>query len=61
MNWPNVYENPGPPAEGRYCLAVCYCGDCPHWKPAPPVNYQRRAERIPSPRQLEWWEREPPD
>jgi len=21
------------PAPGRYCLAVCYCGDCPHYKP----------------------------
>jgi hypothetical protein len=21
------------PAPGRYCLAVCYCGDCPHFVP----------------------------
>lgn len=21
------------PAPGRYCLAVCYCGECPHYKP----------------------------
>ena len=21
------------PAPSRYCLAVCYCGDCPHYKP----------------------------
>lgn len=21
------------PAPGRYCLAVCYCGVCPHYKP----------------------------
>jgi hypothetical protein len=21
------------PAPGRYCLAVCYCGECPHFKP----------------------------
>jgi len=20
-------------APGRYCLAVCYCGECPHYKP----------------------------
>lgn len=20
------------PAPGRYCLAVCYCGECPHYK-----------------------------
>jgi hypothetical protein len=20
-------------APGRYCLAVCYCGDCDHYKP----------------------------
>ncbi|MET9313811.1 hypothetical protein ABZX12_18520 [Kribbella sp. NPDC003505] len=20
-------------APGRYCLAVCYCGNCPHWQP----------------------------
>ena len=20
-------------APGRYCLTVCYCGDCPHFKP----------------------------
>ena len=22
-----------PPAPGRYCLARCYCGDCPHYVP----------------------------
>lgn len=20
-------------APGRYCLAVCYCGECPHYQP----------------------------
>ncbi len=20
-------------APGRYCLATCYCGECPHWQP----------------------------
>jgi hypothetical protein len=23
----------GPPAPGRYCLARCYCGNCPQYKP----------------------------
>jgi hypothetical protein len=23
----------GPPAPGRYCLARCYCGTCPHYVP----------------------------
>jgi hypothetical protein len=23
----------GPPAPGRYCLARCYCGNCPHYVP----------------------------
>lgn len=22
-------------APGRYCLATCYCGECPHYKPLP--------------------------
>ena len=21
------------PAPGRYCLATCYCGECPHYAP----------------------------
>ena len=25
-------------APGRYCLAVCYCGDCAHYKPIPRGN-----------------------
>ncbi len=61
MNWPNVFKNPGPVAPGRYCLAVCYCGTCPHWEPAPPINYRRRATQITPPRDLAWWEREPTD
>ena len=24
------------PAPGRYCLAVCYCGQCAHYVPIPP-------------------------
>ena len=30
-------------AVGRYCIqppGTCYCGACPHWEPAPPVNYK---------------------
>lgn len=23
---------------GRYCLAVCYCGKCEHFKPIPQSN-----------------------
>jgi hypothetical protein len=25
-------------APGRYCLAVCYCGQCAHYKPMLRVN-----------------------
>lgn len=39
MLWPNARENPGPRAPGRYCLAVCYCGDCPHYQPLPPIRW----------------------
>lgn len=29
-----------PAGVGRYCApARCYCGHCPWWTPAPPVNY----------------------
>lgn len=21
------------PAPGRYCLRICYCGQCPHYEP----------------------------
>jgi hypothetical protein len=29
-----------PTGTGRYCPpAICWCGSCPWWKPAPPVNY----------------------
>lgn len=38
VGWPNALEDPGPPAPGRYCLAVCYCGDCPHYQPLLPVR-----------------------
>lgn len=32
------------PAPGRYCMpppATCYCGECEHWQPAPPVDYSK--------------------
>lgn len=29
-----------PRGVGRYCAPLrCYCGNCPWWQPAPPVNY----------------------
>lgn len=29
---------PNPTGTGRYCMpapGTCYCGECPHWSPAP--------------------------
>jgi hypothetical protein len=52
MNWPNVHENPGPPAPGRYCLTVCYCGDCDHYEPIPPPR-PRPPRR---PHDADWWD-----
>jgi hypothetical protein len=34
------------PAPGRYCLAVCYCGECDHYLP------QRRHDE-PEPRETQ--------
>ncbi|WP_137160234.1 hypothetical protein [Blastococcus sp. CCUG 61487] len=44
-----------PRGVGRYCPpSLCWCGSCPWWKPAAPVNYaaalQRLAEQTRSPR-----------
>lgn len=34
------------PAPGRYCLAVCYCGDCDHYVPVPkPRDIKPKAEK----------------
>lgn len=30
-------------AEGRYCLAVCYCGQCPHYTPIRRTRREIRA------------------
>jgi len=36
-----------PPAPDRSCPpAVCYCGSCPWWTPAPPVNYAAAIARL---------------
>lgn len=36
-----------PTGVGRYCPpAICWCGSCPWWKPAPPVNYAAAIERL---------------
>lgn len=36
-----------PRGVGRYCPpALCWCGHCPWWKPAPPVNYAAAIERM---------------
>lgn len=57
MNWPNVRENPGPLAPGRYCLAVCYCGDCPHYEPLPPITRRRVIATQNRPmRDAVWWD-----
>lgn len=54
MLWPNARTNPGPRAPGRYCLAVCYCGDCPHYEPLPVI---RRAPVIKHPMpDAVWWD-----
>lgn len=61
MSWPNARENPGPRAPGRYCLAVCYCGDCPHYEPLPEIR--RRPKPIRPPYEPVWWdprEEDPP-
>ena len=46
-------------APSRYCLAVCYCGECPHYKPI-----RRTSERddlgepITAPASTTWDDRE---
>lgn len=30
-------------APGRYCLAVCYCGECPHYEPIRQTRRELRA------------------
>ena len=45
-------HDPAPGADlapGRYCLAICYCGHCPHYEPAPPVRW------VPPPPKRERW------
>lgn len=38
---------PNPTGRGRYCPpALCWCGSCPHWTPAPPVNYGHAIARL---------------
>ena len=44
-------------APGRYCLAVCYCGDCDHYKPIPPP---RGLDVAPKPVKTTWDERDEP-
>ena len=48
------------PAPGRYCLAVCYCGECSHYKPL--MRTSDRADLGPSltipPRTNAWADRE---
>lgn len=29
------------PAPGGYCLAICYCGECPQYQPLPPIGEVR--------------------
>lgn len=46
---------PNPTGTGRYCPpAVCYCGGCSWWRPAPTPNYDAAraalAERVASKR-----------
>jgi hypothetical protein len=41
-------------APGRYCLAVCYCGDCDHYKPIPPP---RGVDVAPKPVKTTWDDR----
>lgn len=33
-----VNGQPNPTGTGPYCLAVCYCGGCPHYAPLPPYD-----------------------
>lgn len=36
-----------PAGSGRYCPPrMCWCGACPWWTPAPPVNYAAAIERL---------------
>lgn len=47
------------PAPGRYCLAVCYCGECPHYKPL--VRTSDRDDlgiSLPTTRPTAWADRE---
>jgi hypothetical protein len=37
---PLAAERPRPTNRDRYCPpAICWCGSCSWWKPAPPINY----------------------
>ena len=41
-------------APGRYCLAVCYCRECPHYIPIPPP---RGLDVAPKPKKTTWDDR----
>jgi hypothetical protein len=48
-------------APGRYCLAVCYCGDCDHYVPIPPprgLDVAPKPKKKPKP--SAWSERDEP-
>lgn len=50
------------PAPSRYCLAVCYCGDCPHYKPIRRTRDRDDIGDAPAPKTTNsaWSEREDP-
>lgn len=60
----SVPETPAPKrAEGRYCLAICWCGCCPHHQPFE-LTAQQRAQILhvlghPSRKYTPAWYRDP--
>lgn len=38
---------PNPTGTGPYCPPrICWCGRCPWWRPAPPINYAAAIARL---------------
>lgn len=52
---PNASERTQP--LGRYCLAVCYCGKCAHFKPIPPSNIPKLKPKTDERQAKSWAER----
>lgn len=52
-----VNGEPNPTGTGRYCLAVCYCGTCPHYVPLPSIG-TLRPKQAPTSQRSSWDDRD---